>query len=111
MTNATVRGWTGASVPVGLWIVHLTALAALSETTCDHPELRWVPHVLTVVLVLACLPFLALSAQLLTMTTPDDLEQPADLRALGWLGLAMGITSLVLILAEELVVWVVGPCL
>jgi hypothetical protein len=111
MSPATFRGWTASSVPIGLWIAHLTALASLTRLTCERSELTWIPHALTVGLALGCVPFLVMSAQLLGETARDETEGPGDLRFLGWMGLAMSGFSALLIVAEGLVVFWVGPCL
>lgn len=110
-SRATFRGWTASSVPIALWAIHITALAALAQPLCSRPELSWLPHVLTVGLTLACVPFLLMSLQLVAATSVDETETPDDLHFLGWLGLAMGLTSVVLIVAEGLIVLGVGPCL
>lgn len=111
MSGATFRGWMASSVPIGLWIVHLTALASLAQFICEQSELAWVPHVLTVGLALACVPFLVISAQLLHEAATDETETTADLRLLGWLGLGMGGASTLLIVGEGMIVIGVDPCL
>lgn len=111
MNTAGFRGWTASSVPIGLWIVHLTVLAALAQPICDRPELSWIPHALTVGLALGCVPFLLMAARLSVGADPDETEAVADRRFLGLLGLVLGGFSLLLIVAEGLVVLVVDPCL
>lgn len=111
MSTATFRGWTASSVPIVLWIAHLTVLASLVRVTCERSELTWVPHALTVGLALACVPFLLMSAQLVREAATDETETTADLRLLGWLGLGMGGASTLLIVAEGMIVIGVGPCL
>lgn len=111
MSPATFRGWTASSVPIGLWIVHLTALASLARLICERSELAWVPHALTVGLALACVPFLVVSALLLRRGATDETETTADLQLLGRLGLGLGGASVLLIVAEGMIVLGVGPCL
>lgn len=111
MSTAGFRGWTASSVPIALWIAHLTALAALARPVCERPELSWVPHALTVGLALACVPFVLMASRLSVGADPDETEAVADRRFLGLLGLALGGFSILLIVAEGLVVLVVSPCL
>lgn len=109
--SATARGWLACSVPIALWIAHLTAVAAIVEPICTHASLRWLPHALTVGLTLACVPFLAVAAQLVRRPRADDAtETRDDLQFLGWLGLALGATSVLLIVAEGLMAVWVDPC-
>lgn len=106
-----VRGWIACAAPIALWMVHLTALGALAQVSCDHPGLSWVPHAVTAGLLVACLPFLWMAAQLVRRGAVAGTDAGADLTALGWLGLGMGGASVLLIVAEELIVLGVHPCL
>ena len=59
--SLTARGWLAASAPIALWMVHLTASAAIVEPVCRR-GIDWLGPVLTIVLVAACVPFLLLAA-------------------------------------------------
>ena len=49
-----VLGWTATTLPIGAWIVHLTGEAALVRLACEHRDVEWVMHGLTVVTALVC---------------------------------------------------------
>lgn len=101
--SATARGWLAAAAPIALWMVHLTASAAVVPPVCQR-EIGWLLHVLTVALALACMPFLAMAARLARDQADDDL------RFLGGLGLGLGGVSVVLIVVEGLMAGAIAPC-
>lgn len=103
-----LRGVISSSAPIGLWAVHVTALAALSDPVCDQPELRWLPHALTAVLLVLCVPFLVPLVGL--ARRPADSAGDGQLRFLGLVGLLMWATSVLLIVAEELFAVGIDPC-
>jgi hypothetical protein len=101
--SATARGWMAASVPIALWIVHLTASAAIVPPVCRE-GIGWLPHVLTLALTLACVPCLLISLDLARQGADDDL------RFLGWLGLGLGGISVLLIVVEGVMAGTIAPC-
>jgi hypothetical protein len=100
-----VRVWAPVSAGIGLWMIHLTALSALTRTACRH-DLTWVAHAITAatagLTVLAMLGCEALRRQ--GQRDPADDEDGRELRLnlvfVGWLGLIIGGFSLALILYE-----------
>jgi hypothetical protein len=110
--SATARGWLACAAPILLWMTHLTVTAVIVDPTCTDSGLRWLPHVLTAVLGLACLPFLAIAVSL----TRDGralaaAETRDDLHFLGLLALGLGAASVLLIVSEGLVAAAVNPCI
>jgi hypothetical protein len=101
--SAEARGWLAAAAPIGLWMVHLTASAAVVPPVCQR-GLGWLPHLLTVALTLACVPFLMIAGGL-ARNRDDD-----DLRFLGSLGLGLGAASVVLIVVEGAMAGAIPPC-
>jgi hypothetical protein len=95
--------WIAATLPIFLWIVHLSACAALVGYVCDHPSTRWTLDALTIGLALACLPCGAVS---LAFTRRDD----RALRFVGRLGVAFTIINIILILWEGAYVLFLSPC-
>lgn len=98
--------WVPVSAGIGLWMVHLTALSALTRTACRH-DLTWVSHTITA--VTAGLTILAMvGCELLRRRgrrgADDEPEPERELRLnlvfLGWFGLIIGGFSLALILYE-----------
>ncbi len=55
-----ILGWTATVVPIGAWMVHLTGEAALVRLACEHRDVEWVMHALTVGTALVCLACLAI---------------------------------------------------
>jgi hypothetical protein len=106
--SPVLRGWISATAPIGLWAIHIVALASLSDPVCDRPELSWVQHALTALLLVLCIPFLLVLAQL--WRQPADGVDDRQLRFVGALGLVLGVTSVVLILAEEAFALLVDAC-
>ncbi len=100
--SATARGWLAASAPIVLWMVHLTASAAVVEPVC-HRGLGWLSPLLTVALVLACVPFLVMAVGI--TRGRDD-----DLRFLGGLALGLGAFSVALTVAEGVRGGGIAPC-
>ena len=100
--SVTARGWLAASAPIALWMVHLTASAAIVEPVCRR-GIDWLGPVLTLVLVAACVPFLLMAAGV--ARSHDD-----DLRFLGALALGLGAFSVVLIVAEGVLGGGIAPC-
>jgi hypothetical protein len=100
--SATARGWLAAGAPIALWMAHLTASAAVVPPVC-RDGLGWVPHLLTLALTLACVPFLVIAWGL--ARDRDD-----DLRFLGGLGLGLGAFSVLLIVVEGVMAGTIGPC-
>jgi hypothetical protein len=95
--------WIAATLPIGLWIVHLSACAALVGYVCEHPNARWTLDALTIGLALACLPCGAVA--LMMMRRADR-----ALRFVGRLGVAFTVANLVLILWEGAYVLFLSPC-
>jgi uncharacterized membrane protein len=46
--------WAALLLPIGAWVTHLVAEAALTRSACDHERVTWVMHAITAVLGLLC---------------------------------------------------------
>jgi cytochrome c oxidase subunit IV len=108
--NATVvsrrdlrAAWTAATLPIFLWVVHLSACAALVNYVCEHPNARWTLDALTIGLAAACIPCGVIS---LAFARRDD----RALRFVGRLGLAFTIINFLLIVWEGSYVLFLSPC-
>ena len=80
---------------VGMWIVHLTGSAALTRYTCTAANSTWTLHVLTLVTAVGA----AAGALLAWRVFSEHASAQRDL--LGFLGIVVSLTNLLLILAEE----------
>ncbi|HEY4378435.1 MAG TPA: hypothetical protein VGM93_14815 [Acidimicrobiales bacterium] len=111
-----VRVWLPVVAGIGLWIVHLSSLSALTRHSCIDPGSNWIAHavtavtaILTVVAMGFCEALRRRGARSESSGAPDSDLGPS-LVFIGWLGLATGAFSLALILYEgSWAVWV-SPC-
>jgi hypothetical protein len=105
--------WALVWVPIGVWAAHLTFEAAMVHETCSHPGLRWTLYAGTVVPAGIVLGAIALAVRALRQSPNADLEGATEddqVAFLAYLGLVMGIVSLILIIAEGIVVPFVSSC-
>lgn len=107
------RLWYATLSGIVLWIVHLTALAALVNLMCDRPGVEWVMHGATVVLGLATLLALWWCVAIIREAGAGD-DEAGDLagrlRFMGWFGFLTEVTSLLLIAAEGIYVPLFHAC-
>lgn len=46
--------WSAVAISIGAWMTHLSLSAALVQQTCNHSNVRWTLHGLTVATALIC---------------------------------------------------------
>ena len=91
-------GWTATVVPIGAWIVHLTGEAALVRLACEHRDVEWVMHGLTVVTALICLACLATGVSY--ARRPTETSGNGAFRFLGVLAASVAFVNLLVIVWE-----------
>jgi hypothetical protein len=103
--------WGPSAAAIVAWLVHLTALSALSPVSCDHST-NWVAHLLTAitgaVTVAAMVACVGLRRR--GLRAGDGDEVGPSLVFAGTFGLVMGAFSLALILYEGSWALWVAPC-
>ena len=106
--------WLAALIGIPAWLAHLTFLAAMVPYTDDHRSWDWTLHAATALAALVTLAGIAVCFDLWRRAgsrEPDadtaELSAPALSRFIGFFGLAIGVTNLVLILAEGSYVFLV----
>jgi len=111
-----VVAWTTLTVPIGAWTIHIVALASIAHYACLHPRVHWVMHALTVALGLVCVVCGAVAwtiARRASAVAGDDEEagnEPASIRFLAYVALAVAAVNLLLIGAEGLYVPFLDAC-
>jgi hypothetical protein len=95
--------WYALSAPIVAWMVHLTALAALTGYSYDHRGGTFWMHVTTALTAAATVVAMFLSYRMIRRAgaTEDDPSRGGRMRFLGELGLAIGAINLALIVLEE----------
>ena len=86
-----------------VWLVHLTATAALAPLTCDSHSVLWVIHAVTVICLLVVAGHTRLSWRL-RLAGGEPREFLADL------GVIVNVTNLLLIALEGAFVLFIHPC-
>jgi hypothetical protein len=99
--------WLAALIGIPAWIAHLTFLAAMVPFTDNHSGWEWTLHAATAITALITLAGMAVCWDLwrsagVEVADPDtpDVSPAALSRFLGFFGLVIGATNLVLILVE-----------
>jgi len=103
--------WSAVLAGIPAWIAHLVFEAAMVRFTAVHPGWEWTLHAATALTALVTIAGIAICldlyrrAESTRRATPaaaveDDASDVALSRFLGALGLLVGVTNLVLILAE-----------
>jgi hypothetical protein len=108
-----VRLWVALFAGIGLWMVHLTACAALAAYACRHPHVHWVMHGLTATTAAATGIAIYWSGQFARHgygADEEDAGAAGRARFLGRFGVITGVASLVLIVAEGLYVPFLAGC-
>jgi hypothetical protein len=117
-----VLGWGAVVVPIAAWTVHIVALASLVNLACDHPNVEWVMHGLTVGLGLVCIGCALVARRFMRLPgavsgSERDHEDGgesgsthANLHFLGQLGFAIAVVNLVLIVVEGIYVPFLDSC-
>jgi hypothetical protein len=96
--------WIVASAPVGLWMVHLTYMAAVATRT-DSPTWRWTLYAITPVCAIPTVICTGLSWYWYRKYAgADEGSEEAQLGFIGLLGVAFGAFNLLLIIAEGVLV-------
>jgi hypothetical protein len=95
--------WYALSAPILAWLVHLIALAALTQYSYNKKGGTFWMHLTTVVTMIATLVAMWLSYQMVRKAgAPESEPGPAGrTRFLGELGLMVGVVNLMLIVLEE----------
>ena len=94
-------------IPITAWAVHLTFSAAFVPFTADHPEYRWTLYAITVVTGAVVLLTIGVSVWLMRQYPAGTLGGGSNTDGTALLALlaaAIGVISLVLIIAEGIVV-------
>jgi lysylphosphatidylglycerol synthetase-like protein (DUF2156 family) len=106
--------WIAALIGIPAWLAHLTFLAAMVPYTDDHRRWDWTLHAATAFAALVTLAGIAVCFDLwrragsrVSDADTAELNPPALSRFIGFFGLALGVTNLVLILAEGSYVFLV----
>lgn len=105
--------WYAMISGIALWMVHLTALSALSRLACTHPRTVWAMHAITITLAGATAFAAWLSFRLVRGHRHDSEDSPdlfGRLRFMGLFGLLTELISLILIVWEGLYVPFVHAC-
>jgi hypothetical protein len=98
-----VTVWFALLGATGAWIVHLMALSALSPSACGHHRTRLAMHLITAGCLVVALASTGLAARLAGSPSADDQSSDrSQHRFIGLLGLLLGVTQIILIVAEEL---------
>jgi len=99
--------WIAALIGIPAWIAHLTFVAAMVRFTDIHSQWEWTLHAATAITALVTIAGMAVCFDLWrvagrSVADPDtpDVTPPALSRFLGFFGLLVGATNLVLILVE-----------
>jgi membrane protein YdbS with pleckstrin-like domain len=99
--------WIAALIGIPAWIAHLTFVAAMVHFTDTHSGWEWTLHAATAITALATIAGMLVCFELWraagrSVSDPDtpDVTPPALSRFLGFFGLLVGATNLVLILVE-----------
>src|SRR5207302_1903344 len=93
--------WLALIGPIAAWTIHLSALAAMIQLTCDHPNVEWVLHGLTIGLGLFTIACMAIAWR--TMHLPNGEEAGttrANIRFLSRVAFLVAAINLLLIAAE-----------
>jgi len=112
-SSAQLFGWTAIGVSIGAWTIHIVASAALVRYVCEHPNLKWVMHALTVGLALVCVGCILLvlrTALLPGEDAEDSGSTTANVRFLSRVAAAVAAFNLVLIVVEGIYVVFLHPC-
>jgi hypothetical protein len=112
MTESTARPapsgalmWWTTFGSIFLWMIHLTAEAALVPLHERHASAAWLMHGLTVVLALAVIAGMWISWGYTRVGEREGRATPAGRTVfLGWLGLGMGAFNLLLIVYEGMLI-------
>jgi hypothetical protein len=94
--------WSVALAGIAIWVVHLTAEAALVGLAERHHEAIYLMHALTVVLTLVTVGCVLLCLRLARHAARPEAEWSTGGRTafIGWFGVVTGIASVVLIVVE-----------
>ncbi|HEY7135749.1 MAG TPA: hypothetical protein VIB48_11840 [Acidimicrobiia bacterium] len=95
--------WYAVSAPIAAWMVHLTALAALTAYSYDHRGGTIWMHLVTGITGAATVVAMVLSYLMIrgADATEEDPSRGGRMRFLGELGLLIGVVNLALIVLEE----------
>lgn len=110
------RGWLRWSpllVGPAVWGLHLIFSAAMVRLTCSNPELRWTLYAGTVVPALVVAASLVIAVVTVRDAAGADFEgddPDAQLSFLGHLGVVIAAISILLIVAEGVVVPFLSSC-
>lgn len=107
------RLWYAVLAGIGLWMVHLTSLAALVNLTCDRPGVAVAMDAITVILALGTGLALWWSIALVRATAgtvDDDPGLLGRLRFMGAFGALTEAISLILIVWEGIYVHLLSAC-
>jgi hypothetical protein len=105
--------WAVATVPPAVWSIHLIFDAAMVRISCSHPDLRWTLYAGTVIPAALVAGLTALAVLRLRRSPGGDLDGSSEddqLAFLGYLAVLVGIVSLLLIVAEGVVIPFVSSC-
>jgi uncharacterized membrane protein len=103
-------------VPIGAWTIHIVALASIAHYACLHPRVHWVMHALTAALGLVCVVCavvawtLARRAGAVAGDGEEAGDEPASIRFLAYVAVAVALVNLLLIVAEGLYVPFLDAC-
>jgi hypothetical protein len=102
-----LAGWAATVLPIGAWMVHLTASAALVRTACEHRSVIWVIHGLTLATALFCIACIGVGVWL--RRRPNEPDNGA-LRFLGVLAVSVAFVNLLVIVWEGAFAAFLDPC-
>ena len=96
--------WAVMSAPIGFWMVHLVYMAAVATQQSD-PSWRWTLYAITPICAIPTAICMALSYHWYRKYAGSEVaSDEAQLEFLGLLGVAHGAFSLLLIIAEGVLV-------
>lgn len=105
--------WFCATAGIWIWTAHAVSSSVLASAACDHHAAHWVQHVVTGVTAVATLAATVVCwrvARGAPVGVGPEPDEPTRLHFIGWFGVLVDATSLLLILWEGIYLPFLGNC-